>query len=111
MHHEYPSLPGGPDAGDDGLSRNGIGERTVKQDPDLTRILSGLMRMGAVTTRRSSVDRRSRLSAITEHGRTLLDGLDHQVRTAAISSLGGLNPAQLKRLYELLEAVGRGPDS
>ena len=98
-------------AGDEGLSRNGIGERMVTQDPDLTRILSGLMRMGAVTTHRSSVDRRSRVSAITKHGRTLLDGLDHEVRRAAISSLGRLNPAQLKRLDELLEAVRRGADS
>lgn len=93
-------------AGDGGLSRNGIGERMVTWDPDLTRILSGLTRMGAVTTRRSSVDRRSRVSAITEHGRTLLDGLDHKVREAAISSLSGLKSAQLRSLEALLMAVG-----
>jgi DNA-binding MarR family transcriptional regulator len=97
-------------AGDEGLSRNGIGERMVTPDPDLTRILSGLTRRGAVTTRRCSVDRRSRVSAITQQGRALLDGLDHEVRGAAISSLGGLDPVQLMRLHELLEAVGRGPD-
>ena len=37
----------------------------VTPDPDLTRILSGLTRMRAVSTRRSSVDRRSRVSVIT----------------------------------------------
>lgn len=89
----------------EGLSRNGIGERMVTRDPDLTRILSGLARMGAVKTRRSSVDRRSRVSAITEHGRTLLDGLDADVRSAAIAALGGLRPMQLRRLENLLDAV------
>jgi DNA-binding MarR family transcriptional regulator len=98
-------------AGGDGLSRNGIGERMVTRDPDLTRILSGLMRMGAVKTRRSSVDRRSRVSVITEDGRTLLDALDEDVRGAAIASLSGLTPAQLARLEGLLEAVRPTADS
>jgi DNA-binding MarR family transcriptional regulator len=98
-------------AGDEGLSRNGIGERMVTRDPDLTRILSGLMRMRAVKTRRSSADRRSRLSVITEHGQTLLDSIDGDVRQAAIRSLSGLGPAQLERLEKLLEAVGPVTDS
>ena len=67
--------------------------------------------MRAVKTRRSSVDRRSRVSVITEHGRTLLDGLDDDIRSAAMASLSGLNAAQLKRLEGLLEAVRPGADS
>ena len=98
-------------AGEEGLSRNAIADRMVTRDPDLTRILAGLMRLGAVTTRRSTEDRRSRLSTITRHGRTVLEGLDDQVRTAAIAALGGLSRAELKKLEELLEAVGNGPDS
>jgi len=98
-------------AGGEGLNRNEIGERMVTRDPDLTRILSGLMRMRAVTTHRSSVDRRSRVSSITEHGRALLRGLDHRVRQAAISALNGLDAAQMKRLEGLLEAVGTRSDS
>lgn len=97
--------------GGEGLHRNGIGERMVTRDPDLTRILSGLTRMRAVKTRRSSVDRRSRVSVITEHGRTLLDGLDDDVRSAAMASMSGLNAAQLERLEGLLEAVRPGADS
>ncbi|MBL8986689.1 MAG: MarR family transcriptional regulator [Gemmatimonadetes bacterium] len=97
-------------AGSDGLSRNGIGERMVTRDPDLTRILSGLARIRAVTTRRSSIDRRHRVSLITERGRSLLDRLDDDVRRAAIRSLSGLSPAQLKRLEELLGVVGEGAD-
>jgi DNA-binding MarR family transcriptional regulator len=96
-------------AGGGGLRRNGISDRMVTRDPDLTRILSGLTRMGAVTSRRAPADRRSRVSTITEHGRTLLAGLDHEVREAAIASLSGLSRAQLKKLEALLEAVGRGP--
>ena len=98
-------------AGGQGLSRNEIGDRMVTRDPDLTRILSGLTRMCAVTTRRSTEDRRSRLSTITRRGRILLDGLDDQVRNAAIASLGGLNRSELRKLEELLEAVANGPDS
>ncbi|MEZ4455229.1 MAG: MarR family transcriptional regulator [Gemmatimonadales bacterium] len=97
-------------AGTEGLSRNAIGERMVTRDPDLTRILSGLIRMRAVRDRRSPVDRRSRVSEITDHGRALLDTLDDDVRQAAISSLGGLEPAQLRRLETLLSAVRSGPD-
>ncbi len=97
-------------AGDEGLSRSAIGERMVTRDPDLTRILSGLTQMRAVKTRRSSADRRSRVSAITEHGRSVLDGLDAEVRRAAIASLSGLTAAQLKRLEGLLDAVGSGTD-
>lgn len=92
-------------AGREGLSRNGIGDRMVARDPDLTRILSGLTRMRAVTTHRSTEDRRSRVSVITERGRTLLDGLDHDVRQAAIASLRDLNATQMRRLEALLEAV------
>lgn len=97
-------------AGEEGLSRNGIGERMVTRDPDLTRILSGLMRLRAVKTRRSSVDRRSLLSVITEHGRALLDSLDEDVRRAAMASLSGLSPTQLRRLEGLLDAVRPGTD-
>jgi len=92
-------------AGPAGLSRNGIGERMVARDPDLTRILSGLTRMRAVTTHRSTADRRSRVSMITERGRALLDGLDHDVRQAAIASLRALNAEQMRRLEALLVAV------
>lgn len=92
-------------SGPQGLSRNGIGERMVTRDPDLTRILSGLIGMRAVRDRRSALDRRVRVSVITEHGRELLDRLDADVRDAAIASLGGLGKADLKRLEALLTAV------
>lgn len=92
-------------AGHEGLSRNGIGERMVTRDPDLTRILSGLVSMRAVRDRRSALDGRVRVSVITKHGRALLDRLDEEVRDAAIASLRGLGKADLQRLETLLEAV------
>lgn len=98
-------------AGTEGLSGKGIGERMVTREPDLTRILSGLTRMKAVRTRRSLIDRRSRVSVITEHGRLLLDRLDQEVRGAALAALGGLTGAQLQRLEGLLQAVRVGADS
>lgn len=98
-------------AGDQGLSRNGIADRMVTRDPDLTRILSGLMRTGAVTTRRCTGDRRRRLSTITRRGCAVLDSLDEQVRSAAIASLGGLSPSELEKLEELLEVVAKAADS
>lgn len=92
-------------AGPEGLNRNGIGERMVTRDPDLTRILSGLVSMRAVRDRRSALDGRVRLSVITEHGRALLDRLDAKVRAAAIASLSGIDKTDLKRLETLLAAV------
>ena len=97
-------------AGDDGLSRSRIGERMVTREPDLTRILSGLSRLKAVRTRRSQVDRRSRVSLITEDGRRLLERLDDEVRRAAIGSLGGLSARQLRQLEGLLDTVARQAD-
>lgn len=97
-------------AGDAGLSRNAIAERMVTRDPDLTRVLTGLTRLRAVTTHRSPVDRRSRVSVITPRGVELLDGLDDKVRTAAIASLGGLTRSELRHLEELLTKVGPQPD-
>jgi DNA-binding MarR family transcriptional regulator len=93
-------------AGEAGLSRVGIAERMVAREPDLTRILSGLSRLKAVQTRQSQVDRRSRVSVITERGRAILDELDAAVREAAIASLGGLGKSQLKELENLLAGIG-----
>jgi DNA-binding MarR family transcriptional regulator len=92
-------------AGADGLSRSGIGERMVTRDPDLTRILDGLTRLTAVRTRRSATDGRSRVSVITEIGRSLLNRLDGKVRAAAIAALAGLTAAQLQQLERLLETI------
>jgi DNA-binding MarR family transcriptional regulator len=93
-------------AGEPGLSRVGIAERMVAREPDLTRILSGLTRLRAVQTRQSRVDRRSRVSVITERGLTILDQLDAAVREAAIVSLGGLGPSRLRELERLLAGIG-----
>lgn len=95
-------------AGADGLSRRGIGERMVTRDPDLTRILSGLTRRKAVSTRRSVTDERCRVSVITEIGRSLLDRLDGAVRAAAMAAFAGLTAAQLQHLERLLETICSG---
>ena len=97
-------------AGPEGLSRSGIGERMVTRDPDLTRILSGLTRMKAVRTRRAVADRRSLVSVLTGTGRTLLDRLDDDVRDAAVAAMAGLTAVQLERLEALLAAVGGAVD-
>lgn len=82
----------------------------VTRDPDLTRILSGLVSLRAVRDRRSAPDRRVRVSVITEHGRALLDRLDGEVRDAAVAALRGLGKADLRRLETLLEAVAPPPE-
>jgi DNA-binding MarR family transcriptional regulator len=92
-------------AGAHGLSRTRIAERMVTREPDLTRILSGLARLKAVRTRRSQVDRRSRVSVITGHGAAMLERLDEAVSRAAIASLSGLGASRLRALERLLAAV------
>lgn len=97
-------------AGPEGLSRSGIAERMVTREPDLTRIIGGLTRLRAVSTRSSALDRRSRVSVITARGEALLDALDAQVRTAAVASLEGMGRMQLKQLEALLDAVRHDAD-
>ena len=69
----------------------------------VTTMVDALEEAGFVARHADPGDRRSVLVALSDEGRRLLDGLEAARRDSAEEVFGGLDPAQRKRLHELLE--------
>lgn len=95
-------------AGERGLTRSDIAERMVTREPDMTRLLNGLASKGLVSTWRSEVDARQRVSGITPRGQAVLRELNPQVTHAAQRSLGHLPQHRLEDLVRLLTEISSG---
>lgn len=85
-----------------GLACSHIGERMVTRDPDVTRLVDKLLRLGLVQRHRSDQDRRVVLISITDEGRDLLARLDGPVRDLNKQALGHLTRDELAELNRLL---------
>jgi DNA-binding MarR family transcriptional regulator len=94
-------------AGKEGLPCGAIGERMVTRDPDITRLLDRLDKMGFITRQRSQRDRRVVTTTITEPGLKLLKQLDKPVQEAGTDLVKNLSKAQMQQLVELLD-LARG---
>jgi DNA-binding MarR family transcriptional regulator len=92
-------------AGDNGLCRNEIRDRMVRQVPDVTRLLDRLEEMKLVVRKRSGTDRRYVGTTITAAGMKLLERLDDTVDAANDLQLGHIDDARLKALIGILAAV------
>ncbi len=92
-------------AGEEGLPCGEIGERMVRRDPDLTRLLDRLAASGLVTRTRDTRDRRIVRAMITGGGLQLLESLDEPVDERLRASLAHVPAARLRLLLELLEEV------
>ena len=92
-------------AGDDGLACGGVLERLVTRDPDITRLLDRLERLGYATRNRDGQDRRVVLSQITESGRELLARLDEPVTALHRAQLADLGPDGVEQLSILLGQI------
>lgn len=92
-------------AGADGVTCTGVLERLVARDPDITRLLDRLEKLGLVTRARDDRDRRIVLSRITEAGLALLAELDAPVAELHRSQLGHLGESDLAELSRLLHAM------
>jgi DNA-binding MarR family transcriptional regulator len=88
-----------------GLCRSEIGERLVRQVPDVTRLLDRLEEAKLIARQRGGEDRRYVVTRITKAGLHFLDQVQHQIDEAHRSQLGHLDEAQLRRLISLLSAV------
>ncbi len=75
-------------------------DRTV-----MTYLLDSLAEAGLVERRPDPADRRARRIVATAHGRTLLDGLGEQLRTAEDQLLAGLDDDDRKEFRSLLQRV------
>jgi len=91
----------------DGLCRSEIGQRLVRQVPDVTRLLDRLEDAKLISRQRGGQDRRYVTTRITKTGLKLLQQVDGQICAIHREQLGHLNERQLRGLISLLEAVRR----
>jgi DNA-binding MarR family transcriptional regulator len=89
----------------EGLCRSEIGERLVRQVPDVTRLLDRLEDSKLIVRQRGGEDRRYVVTRITRSGLHLLDQVQHRIDEIHRKQLGHLDDAQLRRLISLLAAV------
>jgi len=89
----------------DGLCRNEVGARLVRQVPDVTRLLDRLEDARLISRQRAGTDRRYVTTRITRAGLRLLDQVQHRIDEIHEEQLGHLDEAQLRRLVTLLAAV------
>lgn len=94
-------------AGKDGLPCGAIAERMVTRDPDITRLLDRLDKMGFIGRERSQKDRRVVTTTITEAGLKLLKQLDRPVQELGQSLVRNLSKTQMQQLVELLDLARR----
>lgn len=95
-------------AGDEGLACGEVGERLIRHDPDVTRLVDRLARRGLVVRARGRTDRRVVRTRITPRGLDLLTALDTPVDALHERQLGQLSEAQLAQLSSLLERTHAG---
>lgn len=95
------------------LPASDIGSRMVARDPDVTRLVDGLVKRGLVTRQRSETDRRVVEIGISAKGLALVASLDPHVARMPVALVGGLGKTKLRQLAtlldELLEQFGTFP--
>lgn len=96
-------------AGAGGLCRNEIGDRLLRQVPDVTRLLDRLTAMRLIGRQRSDEDRRLVRTHITPKGLDLVGSLDGPVRAFHRSRLANVRRQTLHQLVDTLAEV-RSPD-
>jgi DNA-binding MarR family transcriptional regulator len=89
----------------DGLCRNEIGARLVRQVPDVTRLLDRLEDVKLISRERGREDRRYVTTRITKAGLRLLDQMNQKINETHEEQLGHLDEGQLRKLIALLAAV------
>jgi DNA-binding MarR family transcriptional regulator len=90
-------------AGEKGLSCREIGERLIRRDPDITRLLDRLEARGLLGRTRETEDRRVVTTRITAAGLRLLGKLDEPVQDLHRRQLEHMPEKQLLQLLNLLE--------
>ena len=95
-------------AGAEGLPCAEVGARMVNHEPDVTRLLDRLDRMGLIARERAASDRRVVLTRITPDGLALLARLDGPTSELGRRRLEGFTEEELRTLVALLEKMRRG---
>ena len=90
-----------------GLCRSEIGERLVRQAPDVTRLLDRLEDAKMIGRQRGGEDRRYVVTRITRAGLALLTEVERRIDEIHNEQIGHLDEPQLRKLISLLAAVRR----
>lgn len=95
-------------AGEGGLHCNGIAERMITAEPDITRLLMRMERLGLLVRHRNGDDRRMVTAIATERGLRLLDEIDAPLRELQKRQLALLSEDEIEALISGLEKVREG---
>jgi DNA-binding MarR family transcriptional regulator len=110
---QYNSLRILRGAGEQGLTCAEVGERLIRHDPDITRLLDRMERQGLVRRERSLKDRRVVLTRITALGLEKLQTVDPIAESSVKDAVGHLSQEELRSLIHLMERTREGipPDT
>jgi len=92
-------------AGPEGLPCNGISERMISRDPDMTRMLDRMESRQWITRERQKEDRRVVKARITEEGLKLLKKMDAPVHELHKRQFAHMSSTRQKTLLELVNEV------
>ena len=95
-------------AGDRGLHCSGIAERMITAEPDITRLLMRMERLGLLMRQRDSADRRMVTAIATELGLQLLVELEAPLRRLQERQFALLSQDEIDALIDGLEKVRAG---
>src|SRR6516162_6035150 len=90
-------------AGPDGLPCNGIGDRMISRDPDMTPLLDRMEKRALITRERQTQDRRVIKARISPTGLEILKKLDAPIDELHKKQFRHLAASQVRALAEALE--------
>jgi DNA-binding MarR family transcriptional regulator len=88
-----------------GLPCKGISDRMISHDPDMTRLLDRMEKLGLITRERQTSDRRVVKTRITSKGLDFLKKLDAPVQEMHRIQFRNIPVARLKSLADVLEEI------
>lgn len=92
-------------AGAEGLRCQQVGERMIKQDPDVTRLLDRLEKRALIERRREETDRRVVTTRITAEGLRILKDLDPAMADFHRQTMAVLGSERTRQLIEAMEVL------
>lgn len=92
-------------AGEAGATCTGVAERLLAYDPDVTRLLDRLEKVGLVRRERSTKDRRVVMAFVTDAGLEILAKLDEPLAELLERQFRPLKKEQIEQLIDTLERL------
>lgn len=97
-------------AGPHGLCCGEISDRMITHDPDITRLLDRIEKLGWIERARSTRDRRVVQAKITKKGLELLKQMDKPIEEFTGETAAHMSEKNLRDLIQLLAELRSGPE-